>query len=195
MPWHNWFTGYSLIVIRNQTNCSIWTTIVRSLLLHFVHFSHEVRYCFFQAVYPHLQYYFSVVPEPDEMVSDEQQSSPVCCFNLSISLTRFATVFPGGLSSLSFTWLKLSVIVLVLRCDHRVVVTLEDWPYNDSKWRDTGRFISGDARSIDAERLRSNDPRSEWQSGSDQTIHVRAIQCYRLYTSSLFTHKTVNFHT
>jgi hypothetical protein len=65
-----------------------------------------------------------VVSEPDEMVSDEQQSSPVCCFNLSISLTRFATVFPGGLSSSQFYPTKLSVIVLVLRCDHRVVVTL-----------------------------------------------------------------------
>jgi hypothetical protein len=63
-----------------------------------------------------LQYYFLSCPEPDEMVSDEQQSSPVCCFNLSISLTRF-TVFSGGLSSSQFTRLKLSVIVLVLRCE------------------------------------------------------------------------------
>jgi hypothetical protein len=80
------------------------------------------------------------------------------------SLPSFQAVYPH----LSFTWLKLSVIVLVLRCDHRVVVTLEDWPYNDSKWRDTGRFISGDARSIDAERLRSNDPRS-----SDRAAQIK----------------------
>jgi hypothetical protein len=102
-------------------------------------------------------------PEPDEMVSDEQQSSPVCCFNLSISLTRFATVFPGGLSSSQFYRLKLSVIVLVLRCDHRVVVTLgRGLAHNDSNG-----VIQGDLYPATRVQL--------MQSGSDQTIHVRVM--------------------
>jgi hypothetical protein len=106
-------------------------------------------------------------------------------------LPSFQAVYPH----LSFR-LKLSVIVLVLRCDHRVVVTLgRGLAPQRLKWRDTGRFISGDARSIDAERLRSNDPRSSDVEAAQIKRSTFARYNVIGYIPLHYLHKTVNFHT